>query len=77
VVAAERAARRPAPGPDRWAELRAALHAAPPLARVDIAVAGEEEFVLLVARREADGLAIVAPVADPKLVEQAIRKTAA
>jgi hypothetical protein len=77
IVAAERAARRPAPKPDRWAELRAALHAARPLARVDIAVAGEEEFVLLVARREAGGLAIVAPVSDAKLVEQAIRKSAA
>jgi len=77
VVAAERAARRPAARPDRWAELRAALHAAPPLARVDIAVAGEEEFVLLVARREAAGLAILAPVSDPRLVEQAIRKSAA
>ena len=77
IVAAERAARRPAPKPDRWAELRAALHAARPLARVEIEVAGEDEFVLLVARREAGGLAIVAPVADRKLVDQAIRKSAA
>ena len=52
IVAAERAARRPAPKPDRWAELRAQLHAARPLARVDIEIAGDEEFVLLVARRE-------------------------
>ena len=77
VVAAERAARRPAPKPDRWAELRAALHAARPLARVDIAVAGEEEFVLLVARRELGGLAVVAPITDARLIDQAIRKTAA
>jgi len=77
IVAAERAARRPAPKPDRWAELRAQLHAARPLARVEIEVPGTEEFVLLVARREADGLAILAPVADPKLVDQAIRKSAA
>jgi hypothetical protein len=77
IVAAERAARRPAAKPDRWAEIRAALHSAPPLARVDIQVEGEDEFVLLVARREAAGLAIVRPVADPKLVDQAIRKTAA
>ncbi len=77
VVAAERAARRPAPKPDRWAELRAALHSARPLARVDIEVAGEDEFVLLVARRDADGFAILAPVADRKLVDQAIRKSAA
>jgi len=77
VVAAERAARRPAPKPDRWAEIRAALHSAPPLARVDIDVAGDNEFVLFVARREADGFAVVAPVADQKLVDQAIRKSAA
>ena len=77
IVAAERAARRPAPRPDRWNEIRAALHAAPPLARVDIQVEGDGEFVLLVARRDPGGLAIVAPVADPKLVEQAVRKSAA
>ena len=77
IVAAERAARRPVPKPDRWAELRAQLHAARPLARVALEVAGEEEFVLLVARREAEGLAILAPVADPRLVDQAIRKSAA
>ncbi|HTU11220.1 MAG TPA: hypothetical protein VMG08_10025 [Allosphingosinicella sp.] len=77
VVAAERAHRRPAAKPDRWAEVRAQLHAAPPLARVEIAVQGEDEFVLLVARREGEGLAIVAPVADRALVDQAIRKSAA
>jgi hypothetical protein len=77
VVAEERAFRRPAARPDRWAEVRARLHAAPPLARVEIAVAGDDEFVLLVARRDAGGLAILAPVADRKLVEQAIRKAAA
>ena len=53
------------------------LHAAPPLAHVEIEVRGEDEFVLLVARREAEGLAIVAPVADRSLVDQAIRKSAA
>jgi hypothetical protein len=77
IVAAERAARRPATRPDRWAELRAALHAARPLARLDIEVAGDGEFVLLVARREAGGLAVVAPVTDTRLVDQAIRKSAA
>jgi hypothetical protein len=77
IVAAERAARRPAAKPDRWAEIRAALQAARPLARIDIALAGDEEFVLLVARRDAEGLAILAPVVDRKLVEQAIRKNAA
>jgi len=76
VVAAERAARRPAAKPDRWAEIRAALQAARPLAHLDLAVAGEEEFVLLVARRERDGLAILAPVTDARTIEQAIRKSA-
>jgi hypothetical protein len=77
IVAAERAARRPAPKGDRWAELRAALHAARPLARLEIQVAGDDEFVLLVARRESGGLAVVAPVTDRRLVDQAIRKSAA
>jgi hypothetical protein len=77
VVAEERAHRRPAPKPNRWAELRAQMHAAPPLARVANAGKGEDEFVLLVARRAADGFDIVAPVADQALVEQAIRKSAA
>jgi hypothetical protein len=77
IVAEERAFRRPAPKPDRWAEIRAELQARPPLARVDIAVDGTEEFVLLVARREGEGLAIVAPVADPRIVDQAVRKSAA
>ncbi len=77
VVAAERAARRPAARPDRWAEIRAELQAARPLARVDIEVAGEDEFVLLVARRDGAGLAILAPVADRALVDRAIRKSAA
>jgi hypothetical protein len=75
IVAAERAARRPAPKPDRWAELRDRLHNARPLARVEMAIAGQEEFVLLVARRDGEGFDIVAPVSDAKLVEQAIRKT--
>jgi hypothetical protein len=77
IVAAERAWRRPAPRPDRWAEVRAELQSARPLAKVDIAVAGEGDFVLLVARRDADGLAIVAPVVDQRLIDQAIRKSRA
>ena len=77
VVAAERAARRPAAKPDRWAEIRAALVSAPPLARVEIDVPGSDEFVLLVARRDAGGLSILAPVADRALTEQAIRRNAA
>jgi hypothetical protein len=78
VVQAERRARRPAPSvsPDRWAELRERLLSARPLARVDMTVDGGEEFVLLVARREPDGFAIVAPVRDQKLVQAALRKSA-
>jgi hypothetical protein len=76
VVAAERAARRPAPAPDRWAGIRAALLSARPLARVEIEVPGDDEFVLLVARRDAGGFDILASVSDRKLVDQAIRKSA-
>ena len=77
VVAEERAFRRKPARPDRWAEVRARLHNAPPLARVEIEVKGEDEFVLLVARRAAGGFDIVAPVADQALVDKAIRKSAA
>jgi len=77
VVAAERAAKRPEPRPDRGEEARAELRAAPALATVDIA--GEGEFVLLVARREPNGrLAILAPVAEDRaLIDRAIQKRAA
>jgi len=75
IVAAERAHRRPAARPDRLGERRERLRARPALASVALDVPGEEEFVLLVARREADGLSIVAPVADRRLTEQAIRKS--
>jgi len=52
------------------------LRQAPALAVVDVEAEGDE-FVLLLARREADGrLAIVAPVAeDEKLIDQAIRRS--
>jgi hypothetical protein len=76
VVQAERRARRPAPRPDPWAEIRERLLGAAPLARVDIEVSGTDEFVLLVARREANGFAVVAPVQDQALVQRALRKTA-
>jgi hypothetical protein len=77
IVAAERAHRRPLPRPDRWADVRAELKTIRPLARVDLAFEGEGDFVLLVARRDGEGLAIVAPVSDEKLIDQAIRRTAA
>jgi hypothetical protein len=78
VVQAERRARRPQPRPDRAEEIRDRLRTASAFAHVDIEVDGDEEFVLLVARREHGGrFAVVAPVTDRKLTDQAIRKSAA
>lgn len=79
IVAAERAARRPEPKPDRAAERRARLEAAPALALVDgVDTGGAEagEIVILVARREDDGrLAVIAPaLRDAKLVDGAIAR---
>jgi hypothetical protein len=77
VVQAERRARRPAPKPDSGEAARDALRSARPLGYIDLA-AGADEFVLLVARRdEVGGLAIVADLRDPALVDKAIRKAAA
>jgi hypothetical protein len=77
VVQAERRARRPAPKPDSGETARAALRSVRPLGYIDLA-AGADEFVLLVARRdEVGGLAIVADLRDPALLEKAIRKAAA
>ena len=77
MVQAERRARRPQPRPDRAEEIRDRLRTAPAFAHVELEVETEDEFVLLVARREQGRLAIVAPVADRKLTDQAIRKSAA
>ncbi len=78
VVQAERRARRPQPRPDRAEEIRDRLRTTPAFAHVEIELDSDEEFVLLVARREAGGrLAVVAPVTDRKLTDQAIRKSAA
>jgi hypothetical protein len=79
AVGAERLARRPAAKPDRFEAVRAALRQVVPVAHVSVPSGVQEgDFVLLVARREADGrLAVVAPaIDDGKLVEQAIRKVA-
>jgi hypothetical protein len=77
IVHAERRARRPAAKPDSGEAAREALRVARPLGHVDVA-AGEDEFVLLVARRdEVGGLAVVAALRDPALIDRAIRKTAA
>ena len=77
IVQAERRARRPQPRPDRAEEIRDRLRTAPAFAHVELEVETEDEFVLLVARREKGRLAVVAPVADRKLTDQAIRKSAA
>ena len=77
VVQAQRRARRPQARPDRAEEIRDRLRTVPAFAHVEIEVDGDDEFVLLVARREQGRLAVVAPVADRKLTDQAIRKSAA
>lgn len=80
VVAAERAARRPASKPDRLEEAREHLRNAPARAYVELDGAddGDEEFVVLMARRLPDGrLAVIDAVPhDKSLTERAIRKTA-
>lgn len=76
IVAAERARRRAPAAETPWDRVRDELRARPSVARVRIHVAGDAEFVLLVARREAGELAIVAPVTDDKLVDRALRRVA-
>jgi hypothetical protein len=77
IVQAERGARRPEPKPDSGDRARAALRTAVPLGHLDFDP-GDAEFVLLVARRDANGgLAILAPVHDQPLLERAIRKAVA
>jgi hypothetical protein len=78
IVQAERAARRPAaPRPPQAEEIRDRLRAAPAFANLEIEAPGEEEFVLLVGRREGPGrIALVASISDPKVTEQALRKSA-
>ena len=73
VVRFERKAKRPeapaAAGPDG----REMLRGAAPIGHVDLP--GEEEFVLLVARRAADGgLSVLAPITDAGLLDRAISK---
>src|SRR3546814_1885701 len=61
VVAAERAMRRPAES-GRLAhsiEVRQWLRSAAPAVHIDFTPEGEEEFVLLVARRDATGLSVI------------------
>jgi hypothetical protein len=77
IVQAERRARRPEARPDGAEAARAALRSVRPLGHVAVE-AGDDEFVLLVGRRdEVGGVAVLARVADPALLERAIRKTLA
>lgn len=76
IVQAERALRRPSGRvpPDPAGKLRAA----PSLARVDGAVAGDGEFVLLVARRDGAGLSVIGALdGQGALAERALREVAA
>lgn len=79
IVAAERLARRPATKPAA-ADPRIALRAAPARASVELGedIAGEDEFLLLLGRREANGtVAIIAPVStEARMMERALRSAA-
>lgn len=76
LVAAERELRRPAESQrtTRGIEARERLRRAPAAARIDLTPPGEEEFVLLVARRDPTaGLAIIDSVPhDSALLEKAV-----
>ncbi|MEO7240234.1 MAG: hypothetical protein ABIW16_02435 [Sphingomicrobium sp.] len=76
LVAAERDARRPEPRPDTAGEqARERLRHAPRMALT--ALPADEEFCLVVTRRGADGVhEAVALVADPTLIDKAIRRSA-
>lgn len=76
LVAAEREARRPAPRPDTRAEqARERLRCAAPLEFA--ALPAESEFCLVLTRRGSDGEhEAVALVADPGLLDRAIRRAA-
>jgi hypothetical protein len=76
LVQAERRARRPEPKAGAGEAARLRLRSATPVAHVAID-AGGAEFVLLLARREGTGVAVVSALADEALVERAIRKAAA
>ena len=77
IVQAERKARRPTITPSSQ-NPRDSLRVASPVAHLDLAVPGNGEFVLLIARRDpSGGLAVLASVEDTALVNRAILKAAA
>ena len=79
IVGAERTLHRKPADATQWDSIAAELRARPPLAHVDIARAGESEFVVLLARTDASGgLDVVACVeGDKALTERAVRRAAA
>ncbi|QDP19777.1 PAS domain-containing protein [Sphingomonas xanthus] len=76
LVAAERKARRPdKPAEDRVALGKAALRAARPITLAQLAT--NQEFALVLTRRNADGVhEAIELVADPAMLERAIRRAA-
>ncbi|WP_288935794.1 hypothetical protein [uncultured Sphingomonas sp.] len=77
VVAAERAARRPAKSPDVFDRAAAELRALPVLGKLAIG-AGTEEFVLLLARAAGgDSVEVIKRVDNKALVASALKKAAA
>jgi len=76
LVAAERRARRPDQLPQNKAEqARRALRVAPPIALAELAT--NEEFALVLTRRNANGIhEVVELVADPALLDRALRRAA-
>ncbi|QAY77418.1 hypothetical protein [Sphingosinicella sp. BN140058] len=76
VVQAERQARRPEPKSNGGDAARETLRRAPALAHLELDTA--EEFVLILARREAQGrVAVIGTLLDPALTDRAIKKAAA
>ena len=77
VVAAERTARRPAKAPDIYERAAAELRALPALATVPIG-AGDDEFIVLIARAGSGGtIEVVRRVESKALTQQVVRRAAA
>jgi hypothetical protein len=76
LVAAERKARRPdKPVEDKVEIAKAALRAAPPIALAQLPT--NEEFALVLTRRNANGIhEVVELVADPAMLDRALRRAA-
>ena len=76
LVAAERKARRPdKPQEDKVETAKASLRAAPPIALAQLPT--NEEFALVLTRRNSDGIhEVVELVADPAMLERALRRSA-